>query len=79
MADFPLGVADFRSLLVSCHHWRTLEAAAAQQIDRADDDRYLAAQLQTVRDDYVRLDQASRMVETRLDGAIGRIKTILEG
>lgn len=56
-----------------------LEAAAAQQIDRAGDDRFLAAQLQAVRDDYTRLDHASRMVESRLDGAIGRIKTILEG
>ena len=30
------------------------------------------------RDDFERLDQTTRLVETRLDAVIGRLKTILE-
>jgi hypothetical protein len=36
------------------------------------------AELKATRDDYTRLEEASRVVESRLDAVIGRLKTILE-
>ena len=56
-----------------------LDDAAARRIQKAGDDLFLADQLRAVQDEYSRLDHASLLVEARLDGAIGRIKTILEG
>ncbi len=41
-------------------------------------DLFLEGELRRARDDYRRLDEASRLVEARLDGAIGRLKLILE-
>ena len=41
-------------------------------------DLFLAQELTDAREDYARLDGATRLVEERLDGVIERLKVILE-
>ncbi|MDR3436528.1 hypothetical protein [Telmatospirillum sp.] len=41
-------------------------------------DLFGTAELKATRDDYARLDEASQIVEARLDAVIDRLKTILE-
>ena len=44
---------------------------------RPADDDALARELDRSREDYARLEEASRLVEGRLDGVINRLKLIL--
>jgi uncharacterized protein (UPF0335 family) len=55
-----------------------LERAAAGRVSVAADNRRLAAELETVRADYMALEQVATTVETRLDVAIDRINKTLE-
>lgn len=41
------------------------------------DNQALTSELIRSRDDYARLEEASRLVEGRLDGVINRLKTVL--
>lgn len=53
---------------------RRLETAVEQKID----DVSLADELKAVRADYIRLDDTSHLVESRLDGVVTRLKTLLD-
>lgn len=53
-----------------------LEAAAATRI--ATGDLLLAGQLRDAHDDYAHLADTTRVVATRLDGAIDRLRLLLE-
>lgn len=73
-------MSDAKQLAASMAALERLAAAVGRLevlAGRPTDDDALARELDRSREDYARLEEASRLVEGRLDGVINRLKLIL--